>query len=301
MLQVIKKNILLIISFSILLSLLCFDSYKYIDNRKNIDAKTEEAKIFCLSNDYINTDYEEYCNKTLNNEHFDIDFFTVYTNIAVFGIGRLSFILFLFIIMPSLYNICKYMKNRQIINDSTRMNYKNSKFKIFIEAYKSSFILPSIIFIAFVICYCYVGNFNPEYAIENSTSVWSETTLNNPYLFLLTYLLNIIVHSILYINIALCIARKYNNYFVAVILSFLTFIGIESILEIGFNGILFTTILSSDSGIIFNIMNMITFNDSCGILALLSIPTSVMLISFIVLHFMYKEKEILIIDCEKNE
>lgn len=296
-----KKNIYAIVSFSLLLLILSYSSISFVNEKNVIDKKNEENISFCYNNDYKGTEYENYCKKILDDQNVKIDFFTTYTNIVVAGLGKYSFVMFLFIIMPSLYGISRYLKNRIILEEITRMKYKKIKNKLLIEAYIPVLIIPIIILISFFICYFISGGFDTDYSIKNSTSVWSESTLKTPLLFMSLYLLNSFFHSIIYLNIALCIARKHHNYFVAVILSFLTYIGIEAILEIGLNGILFTTILKSNSGMIFNIMNFITFNDTCGTIPILFFSGTIMIFSFIVVWLKYKNKEKLIFDCEFNE
>ncbi len=297
----IKENLPIILSFLILLLVLCYNSFTFIHGTKLTENKIKEQREFCFNTNYINTDYEEYCENLLNEKEIKMDFFTAYTNIVVFGLGKLSITLFLFIIIPSLVYSSRYFKYKGIFNEITRISYKDIKSKMFKKAYKSALILPFIILISFIICFCYTKTLDPTYAITYSTTGWSTYLLKKPILFFCTYILNIVIHSILYINISLCIVKKYHNFFVAVILSFLSFIGIEAVLEILFNGILFTTILKSDAGIVFNIMNMITFNDGVGVLPLLLVPLVCMIISFIVLYFLYKDKESIIINCEKNE
>ena len=296
-----KRNYLIIVSFLILLVIVIFSANEFVEQRNLIKQKNVENINFCLNTEYKNTEFENYCTEILNNKNIEIDFFTTYTNIVLLGLGKYTFILFLFVIIPSLYNTSKYLKNKIILEDASRMDYKKIKRKIIFESYKSVFILPLIIIISFLICYAISGNFDSTYAIKNSTTVWSKVTLSHSILFMLSYLINFIFHCILYINISLIIFRKYHNYFVSVILSFLLYIGIEAILEIGLNGILFTSILKSGAGIIFNIMNYITFNDGVGVLPILLISSTFAIGSSVVVYFKYKDKEKLIIDCEAND
>lgn len=302
MLKIIKSNLILIISFMILLGILCVNSYNYIQDNELRVAQSEQMKQLCLkdsNND--NPQYKELCIGILKEADLSLDFYTMFSNVVVVGYRSISYFLFLFIVMPSLFYICKYFKNKQIVNESTRDDYKRTIRKVIRKSYKPMIILPTIILIAFFICAFYTKNFNSSYSIYHSTTFWNESTLNNPSLFLILYFLNIIIHSILYINIGLIIARKYHNYFVAVILSLLAFIGIEAFLEIAINGVLFFSILKSDMGMIFNIMNMFAFNDVYGIISSMIVPFSLMIFSCIFVYFNYKNKEKLIIDCEKNE
>ena len=67
------------------------------------------------------------------------------------------------------------------------------------------------------------------------------------------------------------------------------FIGIEAILEILFNGIIFTSILKSSWGHNFNIINMLALNDQEGIYTSLIVPFILLIISYIAL-VIYSEK-----------
>ncbi len=302
MFKFIKSNFILIISFLILLIILCVNSANYIkesEARKNNSLQMEQ---FCLNVSYEeNPQYEEICKGILYEATLSLDFYTMFVNVVTFGYKNIGFVLFLFVSMPSLFYVCKYLKNKQILNEITRNSYKKNIFKIIVQAYKPIFIVPIIILISFIICSFYTKNFDPTYSLFYSSAIWQESTMRNPSLFLLLYFLNTIIHSILYINIGLIIARTKHNYFVAVILSFLAFIGIEAFLEIAINGILFFSILNSEMGALFNIMNVFTFNDTYGIGSSMIVPLCLMIISCLLVYFRYKNKEKLIIDCEKNE
>lgn len=296
----IKKNIVLILSFSVLLFILCFYSVDFIKTKKAIELSNEKSLQFCLNIDYKNTEYEDYCNNVIIHKNVKMDFFTVFTNVMVFGLGKYSFILFLFVSIPTLYVLCKYLKNRIILNEVTRAKYSEIKKSLFYDSYKSVFILPFIVILGFIICYFVAGNIDYNYSVLNSTAGWNDKSMSNFWFFAIAYVVNVIFHSIIFVNISMCIARGNHNFFVAVILSFLAYIGVEAILEIGINGILFTTLFKSNDGIIFNIMNMLAFNDECGILAILLVSATIMIISSVIVYIVYKDKEKLIIDCEKG-
>lgn len=295
-----KINAALIISFAILMGVLLFNyvSYKEILNDRII--KTEQIRNDCLSDDNMNSDKKKFCESVLENDNKNGDFYTAFTEILIFGFRNFAILLFLFIVIPSLIYTSRYLKSKVIVNELTRTDYKKILKKYFLSSYKSVIILPIIIIIAFVLCYSLFDSFDYSYSIANSTIAWSEQTIKNPIIFMLLYLLNSIVHSFLYINISLCIVRKHHNFLVSAILSFLTFIGIEAVLELLFNAIICTLILKTEVGIIFNIMNILAFNDLLGIFSPLIVPTILLVLSFIILFVMYKDKEKLIIDCEAN-
>lgn len=215
-----KFNILIIVSFLILLiTLLCglYEYDKVVINTKNVNQESIEK--YCQGN-YKNTERKEFCENVISENNKELDFFTTFANVVVFagatgtvGIRSLSFVMMLFVIVPTLYYACRYLKSNTITNLSTRGNYKKNIFNFFYNAYKPVIILPVIGITAIIICYWYAPNFEFLSAIENGSIPWSSKTLSNSYLFLLLYIANLFVHGILFINIALCVVRKYHNFF----------------------------------------------------------------------------------------
>lgn len=289
-----KKNYLFIISFLILLIMLSISFFKYINEQKDVKEHMQVVyNEICANVDYVGTEQEEFCLNVLSDNK---DFFYTFDEVMHKSYFRIASELFLFITVPCLYFICKYLSSKVIKNDLTRMNYKKVKLKLFKEAYKSTLILPVITIIAIIICFIYCGSITP-----NAEGIlWSAETLSRPYLFLIVYVLNMFFHSIIYVNVCLCVARKYHNYFIALILSFLSIFGLEIFLEIFLGGILFGVILNKKGGVLFSIMNMITFNDTLGILPVIAFSLILALITTILVVLLYRNKEKLVIDCEAN-
>lgn len=293
-------NLLLIGAILILTSIVVYHSYRTINEFNNIERQEEAFRESCLNMENPSPNEEKICASALS-EKPKIDFFTFISNSLVFGLNKVSFFLFLFVAIPSLWYITSYLKNRGPINDLARMNYKKVKAKMFNSAYRCVIIIPITVIIAFIIGIIYTKTFDPTYALKYSTTGWSENVLSRPYLFIFLYILNCFIHSILYVNLTLCIARKHHNYFIALILSFLLFLGIEGVLEILFGNIGCSSLIKTDYGVIFNIMNMLAFNGAGNIFLPLLVPFILMVITMTIVYFMYKDKEKLIIDVEKNE
>ena len=83
-------------------------------------------------------------------------------------------------------------------------------------------------------------------------------------------------------------------------MSFLTIIGIELFLEIVVSGIVFGNIFNVNYGILFNIINAIPFNDSYGIVWPVVFSLGMNMIIMFIIYLVYRNKEKLIIDVEKN-
>ena len=298
-----KGKILLYISLILLLGILFVNIISYVKvynnnlNRYNVQRK--ECLTLIKENKLDDNSKKEFCQKIVENNYRKDDFFTAFSVIIHDGLYSFSSLMILFLIIPSSYYICKVFKNNIIQNELLRENYLKMKKKLFKDAYKTAFIIPTIVVIGIVFCAVYTKNFNYKSAIEDSTIIWSAKTLKYGWLFIILYILNVFIHSLLYINIGLCVSRKHHNFFVSIILSFLIFCGIEALLEIS-SWLIFGTLLKKEWAVMFNIMNMFSYNDTFGILSPIVVPLIFMIISFIIVHLMYKNKESLIIDCEKN-
>ena len=149
--------------------------------------------------------------------------------------------------------------------------------------------LSSLGIVAINMLYTYLTH---EYA-----NIFTMIILGLLILFVFLYLINITIYSLSYINISLIVLRKQQNIIKAIILSVLVFVGIEVFLEIVVNGLIFGLIFKSE---IFNIMNLLIFNINYGVSKLLIFTISFFLLTFILVLILYKNKEKLIIDCEKN-
>lgn len=293
----IKNNILLILSFLILLTVVIIQSVKYINNDLKLVEMDNKLLIQCQQGDFYK-DKKDFCETVIKEHYTGADTFTTFSGIMHDSFDSITLILFLFIVSPSLVYICNYLKCGMIKNDLTRSSYKKIKWKLILKSYKSLFIFPIITIIVFLISFIYGGSLDASSGLNYSTVPWNSTTLSMPILFIIFYVFNVFIHSFLYINIAISTARKKHNYFIAVILSFLIFIAIEAFLEITFNVLIFSTLLKSDAGIMFNIANFIAYNDNFGIITPMIVPFILALISFIVVLIKYKNKEKLVIDCE---
>lgn len=296
-----KFNFLLVISFVILLLFLIYHSYIFFRNERSLLKKEDDLRELCL-NRTDESPSEKFCEMIIQEEEHSKDFYTIFLNIFIVNINFFGFLLFLFVVIPSCYFICKYFKNKVILSDITRCSYKKIIFGLFRNAYKCIWIFPVLVIIAYIISYMYTKNFDPVYAVQSGHIGWKLSTVCHPVFFLIMYLVNIVIHSTLYVNISLCVARKYQNYFICVILSFLCFIGIEVFLEVVFAGLISDVFFHNyDIGLIFNIVNMFAFNDVNGVFFTMSVPFVIMILSFFVLFLLYKNKESLVIDCEKND
>lgn len=124
--------------------------------------------------------------------------------------------------------------------------------------------------------------------------------MRNPVLFIIVYLLKMLFISIIYVNITLVVCRKNHRFIPATIISYLLFLVIDIFLEVFVNIVIFSMIFKSNFGIVFNIISPFSLFDYYGLFYSFLIPFILMLISCFAVYLCYKNKEKLIIECEKN-
>lgn len=238
-------------------------------------------------------------NYPIRNENFYVKFFTSYMDV----ISKFNIVACLILFIMSIYGIVNVFKDKMALTLLQREKYSTFMKKILFKMYRYSWFWLLVMLIIFGVCMIN-SNFAPEIVIDMGMN-WGKDLMSNVPLFIVLYLLNILVFSVFYLNIALIVIRKQHNYFLAVIESFLIVIGIELFLEIVVQAIFFGKIIGNyDLGLVYNVMNMFSFNISeytHGLFSLFSFGIGCVILSYVVLYFSYRNKEKLIIDCEKNK
>lgn len=293
-----KNNFLLVFSFLILFSLFVVSTYNYQKEMEATERLSEKVKKECKSEEVVDEERNEFCKSVMEKDYSEKSFYYAFQEIEYFTFNRVSFLLFILIVTPSIFFTSRYMKNKMIINEATRCGYKHSLVNYFKKAYRPVFIVPLLILLSFGTAYLLTGNFNVGTKYINSIP-WTADFVSNPWVFITLFILNAIVLSFLYINVSLIVVRKNHNFFLTLILSFLLLYGYDIFLEIFIGGILFTVIFHSDFAVYFNVLNVANFNDTLGLIAPFVVPGISLILSFIILFFKYRNKEKLIIDCEK--
>lgn len=297
-----KKNYLTIILFVLCSFLIIKSDHKIYKQeqvfKKNLNEKIEYCK---LNIENMDDNDSQICQKLIDGKYnFKKDFYEKFSNILDWDIYYFNILASLILFVISLHSITKIFKDKILLLMLKRQKYFSFFINILKNAYKYIFFWPLIILVLCIVC---LRNtvFNPMLSLESV--VWNIDLMSVPILFIFMYILNIIFYSGFYINIGLIIARYKHNYPIAVILSFLTIIAIELFLEIVVNGIIFGKLLNDySSGLIFNIVNLFVFNTSeaGGVVNLLIFSFTSFFITLICVFLCYRNKEKLIIDCEKN-
>lgn len=300
--KLIKNNILAIIIILIFGIILLNGDYTSLKEFKKLEEYKQTMLKECKNTIKTSEDKEkvELCKEVIENESAEYDFYTVFADVLVWRVQYIYYLAFLIVVIPTLYKICKILKNKSIINISTRESHKSFLKRFFKTAYQYIWILP-LLSLIMMLPLLINTTLNPSHSILNGTSPWNSNIVYHPGLFVVSYLIYIAICSFIFINISLLVARFQQKFIPCVILSYIVYFAIEIFLEIVISIILFTKVLKSGFGILFNILNIFTFHDSYGVPALLLVSFSLAIISFGLVYLAYKNKEKLVIQCEKNK
>lgn len=146
----------------------------------------------------------------------------------------------------------------------------------------------------------FYSSLNPEYQVINGFTFWETNLIQKPLIFMILYSLNLLMYSIIFVNIGLISIKKSQKYIASLIYTYIVYILIQLFFELVINNYFLISIFHSEIGYLFNIMNMFIFSDQFGLLYLLLFSFVILVISFICLYFSYKDKEKLVISIEKN-
>ena len=231
----IKNNIAVIIGFIILFifSLILCVRNVVSENIKKDDSKRE--LIFCAYILKYETDNEMYdiCSENIKATSYKrtvlktfndiINNDTVFNN--SYNLSTIYYFFIPFVVMASsLYNISKRFKNLEIKNALTRESYNSYIKKTMLNSYKSIIIWPLITIFLFAFSYIISGG---SFEIIDSSAIFTEQILNNPVLFMISYLLNTIFISVFWVSICMLIVSDTRNYLVSVIESVMIYFGLN--------------------------------------------------------------------------
>ena len=156
------------------------------------------------------------------------------------------------------------------------------------------------ILIVFIITTIYCKGFSTNPLIGED-SIGGEIKYSmSPIFYIFTVLYRVLVAGMIHTNFSLIVARKNHNFYIANILSYLLFIGTEVVVE-GLGDYIFYEFFHIDSMVIYiNMLNIFNLNLGKGIIALYLPLTIILIVTSIIVYLKYRNKEKLIIDCEKN-
>lgn len=297
----IKNNIIVIVIICIFSLIFLNGDYYSLKEINNLQEQKNNIIEKCKTEDSTRSKEEaKICKESIKNQHIKVDFYTALTNTIVWKVQFVYYIAFLGVVIPALYQVTKLLKNKFIINANTRESYNKFLKKLLMKAYQYIWILPSVCLILFIPLLLNTST-NPEYSNLFSTAIWSAQTKSNIFIFIFSYLLYMVLVSVTFISIALLVARKQQKLIPSIIISYIVYLAIEMFFETVIRIYLYQRVLHSNFGIMYNILNIFTFKDTYGISSLLLLNLAFAIVSFILVCLVYRNKEKLVIQCEKNK
>ncbi|MDD2391780.1 MAG: hypothetical protein PHU94_02440 [Bacilli bacterium] len=296
--KIYKENKLFLVVFLFLISIGLFSVIRYKINYQNIINNYNE----------VIKEYPEYI---VSDENLKmVDAFSIYTDIFLdFPLALLMVIAPLVVIMASTYTFYNFFNSSVWKNHFIRNEYKKEIKKQFKKVYKYALILPIFILLLMVICFIISGNLDIIGTIKRDLDnvhfgleyfyISNSFELIKFIKFIFYYFIGLILWSLFYVNVFLIIMRKSIPYAVNVILSYLIIIGIDIILEV-FLGSIFYFKFGFSNKVIYslNIFNYWTYQQLYSIDLYMIYTLLFVVITSIIIHFLYKEKWSVI---ERNE
>ena len=208
----------------------------------------------------------------------------------------------LFIIIPIIYQFHQELHTGYIKNCLTRTSYNKYMLKNYLKNISKSMILPLFVILLMIFCCIKL----------NSTSFGSGADMYNHYAspeieygykigrFMLTYIVVIAIDSIFYVNLGLIYCRKKLSYAVTVVLSYLTFIGLEFMGECIIGGIILARLLDIHyTQDYFNLFNIWIYDGIHNLGLFLLYHLFLLISSTLIVYLLYRKKEGVLIECEK--
>ncbi len=294
----VKRNYLFIIIAFILIFFLSFNFISYQKTRQ-LEYEHDNTLITnCFKNEEKYSPgaciklQEEITNKYKTKPSF----YDTISNILDNNFMFLDLILFLLIVIPTLYNLSDLLSDKTITHNMVKESFSKIKFNIFRKGYRYIWFYPTIILFFFIICLFISTN------KETSTFLYTNINLpSSPIYVIIMYLLNTIFLTGTYLNLALIGLRIKHNYFLAILTSLLIFLITEVFLSIFINKLLIYSILNkANYQGLFSIIGIfnIKIDDVINFNLRVFISFIIFLITFIITYLMYKNKEKLVISME---
>lgn len=213
--KIIKNNLLFIIIFTIVVIYVLCGCGNAVQDQRKAQKRIDNFVETCQDNENISEDMYKQCQMVIKDKDIKMDSYTLLTDIVWFRIYHFNPGAFLIIVVPTLFVVCRFLKNKYVINACTRESYEKFLKKFFKQAYKYCWFLPFLALLILLICFT---NFtpNPSFSIINKSAIWTSDIINHPIAFSAFYILNMFMYSCIFINIALLIARKHHKYPISV-------------------------------------------------------------------------------------
>lgn len=285
----IKNNWLVILIFTITASFVTVKSIGAAKNANNLERKRDEIVAQCKE-DMDKSDNEFYissCQTMIDKYDMKIDFYTVMTE-AVSRQEYLSLFSFFIISLPIIYNINRKNKDKNIKKEISKNGYKSYMTRYIGSSLKYIWIMPALGLIMILICAC---NFtlDPAFFLDSPSNVWASYSIltNHVSMFTILYLLNLLLHAVLYTEITLIACRHKHNFILTFIIASGLYIGTEFLVEFFISPVIFKGKLVS----LLNIIGSYTFDTSLGIWPIFVFDLIMILIFAFFVYLTYRNKD----------
>lgn len=292
-----KNNILIILIIIVVSIIFITGGYKSLQEYKGYVNAEQQLIKEC---EREGTNQKEWCEEVIKNKDVELDFYTVFADTLTWQVQYINYFAFLIVVVPTMIKVCKILKNKQIINSNSRESYHAFLKKLLKTAYQYIWVL-ALLSLIMMIPIMMNTSLNPEYAIINSHGMWQSNIIYHPVLFVISYLINVTLYSMIFVHIALLVARKQQKTIPCILISYILYLAIELFLETIVRLIIIRGIFHSELGMILNIIDVFGMNDLYGVGTLLLVNLCMVLISFGLVYLAYKDKEKFVIQCEKNK
>ena len=302
MFKFLKRNLFVIVFIIVVFGYVFNGISKSVNEFQQIDKRKENIALKCETdlsdeNNSYSDNYIKYCENILSYKDDKFSFYNYLSDMAIEKCGLVvGYLCLLVVLVPALYYVCRLLKNGYIVNYLTRKNYLSFLKCLFGKAYRFVWILPLIA----IIMICVSLKYGVIQNNTNTLTLWMSDITNNIYLFIILYLINIFMYSCMFINLGLIVARYQNNYFLSLVLSYVTFFGLELFLELfSASGVCNVFFKDYCGGSFFNIMDAFTFNDAYGVSSVMLFSFVMLVISFVGVFLAYRNQEKLVIKSER--
>lgn len=296
--KLIRKNIPAIISvifltgYTIFGMILYYKEYNRYNYLQSYEQCLSDHPIYTPDHPFYNT-YKASCDDMAQYEHLTDDTYTIFYQVfKVYDPTMpLVYIMPLFVIIPAIWQTQKEISSNYARNYLTRNNYKSYFKRMVKNVYKNAWILPVYCLIIFIVSYIFSGHFDYSFAVDHSIATYSLDKLQQGGLFFVGFIINILIHSLFYSNLALICARKNKNVILTILETFLLWYGIVLAVEI-MGGILVRIgVIKPEYSLIFALINIYSLDETPNIIFVIIFGLICFAISSIVLRKVYKNKE----------
>lgn len=263
-----EKKLILIILVITMTVFVSFTSFSLIKNYKYSAEQFRNQVNECkeiLKSENISEKETEHCEMVIATTEVrdNLDFNYIFGEIMKSKFMILSYFMPILISIPALIWIGRLLKTKSLSNYFLRENKNKFLIRLFKEAYSYIGIFIYGVILTLIICLL-TCEYDPIYSASKELSWWQYETIKYLWVFIPLYLLNIFFYLAWYINISLIYLKKFHNYIIAIIGSYLSVMAFELVLDLVFRSNLLLKLFPTFDFTFLNAINTFGFEDQNG-------------------------------------